>query len=127
MVRAGAGFSALPDAVAAAREAGQAALRRATLDGAGAGLVFASQTQGDAIPKLLAETAASIGTRDLIGCTATGILADGRDAESEPGVAVLAIGNLAVRSFLARDLAGREADAGSSATLAATPDRFRGR
>jgi small ligand-binding sensory domain FIST len=124
MVRAGAGFSALPDAVAAAREAAEAALRQADLGRAEACLMFVTQVDAPEIPKLLAETQAVVGTRSLIGCTASGVLARGLDAESEPGVALLALGGLGARSFLIRDLAGRERDAGNLAVdqLGSRPD-----
>jgi small ligand-binding sensory domain FIST len=109
MIRAGAGLSTASDPRIAAEQASEAALVGA--GGADVALLFA--TPGFAgIRDLLGAASACLGTREVVGATAQGVLAGGRDCENLPAVAVLALSGLDSASFLLGDLAGDEHRAG---------------
>lgn len=105
MIRAGAGLSTARDPGEAAAEAAGAALAGAGR--ADAALLFA--TPGYAGTRELLEAAVScLGTADVVGASAQGVMAGGQDCENQPGVAVLALSGIEAVPFLLTDVAGDE-------------------
>jgi small ligand-binding sensory domain FIST len=92
MIRAGAGYSVTLNPRTAALEATQAALRQAGLRRADAVICFASSRHGGAYPLLLRTVGEAAGTEEVAGCGALGVIANGREIEAGPSVAVLVIG-----------------------------------
>jgi small ligand-binding sensory domain FIST len=97
MIRAGAGYSVSHNPRTAALEATKAALRQAGLRTADAALCFASSRHGGAYPLLVRTVGETAGTDEVAGCGTTGVIANGREIESGPAVAVLVIGGSALR------------------------------
>ena len=89
MLRAGAGFSVQPNPRTAAIEATQAALKQAGLRVADAAFCFASCALGGAFPLLVRTVAETAGTQEIAGCGSIGVIANGREVERGPSVAVL--------------------------------------
>jgi small ligand-binding sensory domain FIST len=113
MLRAGVGYSIARNARAAAIEATQAALKQAGLRVAEGVMCFAGSAHGGAYPLLLRTVADVAGTREVAGCGSIGIIANGREIESGPSVAVLVFAGssiTATRLFVPQ-LRGRAADA----------------
>lgn len=111
MLRAGAGLSTAREARAAAVEAAEAALA-----GAGgrtdAALLFATPGYGDDLPGLVNATVDCLGTEAVVGASAHGVLACGREAEGGAAVSVMALAGVESHPFLLADLQGDEAVAG---------------
>jgi small ligand-binding sensory domain FIST len=89
MLRAGVGFSVQPNPRTAALEATQAALKQAGLRVADAALCFAGCALGGAFPLLVRTVAETAGTPEIAGCGSIGVIANGREVESGPSLAVL--------------------------------------
>jgi small ligand-binding sensory domain FIST len=109
MIRAGAGLSTARDPRAAAEEAAGAALAGA--ERADAALLFATPGFGG-MRELLEAAVACLGTPDVVGASAQGVMAGGVDCEDRPAVAVLALSGLDAVSFLLSDVSGDELSAG---------------
>jgi hypothetical protein len=105
MIEAGVGLSSASSTVVAASEA--AALSASELSGGRADLaiVFATGEHADEIPSLLASVERSAGTPYVVGCSASGVIAGGRELEDGPAIGVLSIRSDAIRAtpFLFRD------------------------
>ncbi len=114
MLRAGVGLSAHRDSGRAAADAGESALRAIASDSADVVLVFATTPHGPGFTRVTRTVAELCGTRQVVGCSAAGVLADGQDIEGGPAVAVLALaGDVVARRFfvpLARGESERVAD-----------------
>jgi small ligand-binding sensory domain FIST len=109
MIRAGAGLSIARDPRVAAEEAVRQALGGAVR--ADVALLFA--TPGYAgMRELLEAGTACLGTPNVVGATAQGVLASGVDCENRPAVAVLALSGIEASPFLLGDLGGEEETAG---------------
>lgn len=95
---AGVGLSQGEDALQAAREAAQAA--RSGLGGARAdwGLVFATTPYRPHFAPMLAEIQNALGTSEISGCSAWGVLGGGVEVEGDRGVAVLAVRSDRIRA-----------------------------
>jgi len=107
MLRIGVGLSAERDSERAAHEAVTAALRSGGLTRAELVLVFATTPHGPGFTAVSRTAGASAGTRDVVGCSAAGVLANDEDIEGGPGVAVLAVGgDVRVRRFFVPGLRG---------------------
>lgn len=105
MIRAGVGLSTQPNTIEAAREAVERALR--ALDGEPPNwcIVFCSDDHA-ASPEVLVRTLIEAsGTPYVVGCSATGVLAEGREVERASAVGVLAVRSDSIRAtpFLFRD------------------------
>jgi small ligand-binding sensory domain FIST len=109
-LRAGLGVSLLPAARAAGVQAAEACL--AAAGRADAALLLATPGRLGELPSLLAGATEALGTQAVVGASAHGLLAAGREYEQEPAVAVLAFADLIARPFLLTDLQGEEALAG---------------
>ena len=126
MLRAGVGLSTERDSKRAAADAAGGALRSAGVDKADLVLVFATTAHGPGFTQVTRTAAETCATRDVVGCSAAGVLAGEEEVESGPGVAVLALaGDVAVRRFFVPISRGRAADAAAeivSADARDTPD-----
>ena len=100
MLRAGVGLSTHRDSARAAAEAASAALRSGGLDEAKLVLVFATTPHGPGFTRVTRTAGEVCGTRDVIGCSAAGVIGGENEIEGAPGVAVLALaGDFAARRF----------------------------
>jgi small ligand-binding sensory domain FIST len=100
VLRAGVGLSSDRDSAHAATEAATAALRSANLAKADLVLVFATTPHGPGFTRVTRIAAEVAGTRDVVGCSAAGVVGGEDEIEGGPGVAVLALGgDLVVRRF----------------------------
>ncbi len=112
-MRASLGVSTRLDTEAAAAEA--VASVRAGLDGRppSSAIVVATAAWGErAIRRLVGLIAEDLATPALVGGSVDGLLADGREIEHSPGVAILAIHGLEAEAHLCTELAGDEGRAG---------------
>jgi small ligand-binding sensory domain FIST len=91
MLRAGVGFSVQSNPRTAAIEATQAALKQAGLRIADAALCFAGCALGGAFPLLVRTVAETAGTPEIAGCGSIGVIANGREVETGPSLAVLVL------------------------------------
>jgi small ligand-binding sensory domain FIST len=89
MLRAGVGLSVQSNPRTAAIEATQAALKQAGLRIADAAICFASSALGSAFPLLVRTVAETAGTQQIAGCGSIGVIANGREIETGPSLAVL--------------------------------------
>ena len=114
MLRAGAGLSTDRDAECAATEAARAALASGALERADLVLVFVTTPHGPGFTRVTRTVSEICGTRDVVGCSAAGVLAGEEEVEGGPAVAVLALaGAIAPRRFMvpiARGLGARAAE-----------------
>ncbi len=109
MIRAGAGLSTASDPIRAVREAAEQALARSGPPEAA--LLFAGPGSGD-LEAQLREACDCLGTTAVVGASAQGVLAAGRECEGAPAVSLLAVAGVEIEPFLLEDLAGDEARAG---------------
>ena len=92
MLRVGVGLSTERDSGRAAAGAAGAALRSGGLRDARLALVFATTAHGPGFTRVTRTVSEICGTRDVVGCSAAGVLAAEEEVEGGPGIAVLAIG-----------------------------------
>ncbi|MGH7987957.1 MAG: FIST signal transduction protein [Candidatus Binataceae bacterium] len=98
MLHAGTGYSTALNPRTAALEATGAALKQAGLRVADGALCFASSAHGGAFPLLVRTVAETAGTREIAGCGSIGVIANGREIESGPSVAVMLFGGGSLRA-----------------------------
>ena len=103
---AGAGFSDETDADSAAREAAEQALEGA--GGADSALVFVGPRHRPEVTSLLARVADVLGTPQIVGGLAHGVVARGFEVEGGFGVSVMAVRGLEAAPFWVPELAGNE-------------------
>lgn len=122
MLEAGAGSSREIVAEAAARAAARRAMERLGSVRATFVLLFTTPHHREKFAALAAEVAAVTGAETLAGCSAGGVIAEGREHESGPAVAVLAVrgGDLEARGFLAPGGTFRETRRGLPSRLPAS-------
>ena len=139
MIEAGVGLSSASSTVVAASEAASQAASEIEGGGADVAIVFATSEHAQGLPSLLAAVERAAGTPYIVGCSASGVIARGREIEDGPAVGVLVIRSEAVRAtpFLFRDSGDQgltagihmgQRLAGSRATgdvVLAWPDPFR--
>jgi small ligand-binding sensory domain FIST len=105
MIQAGVGLSTSTDTARAASEASASAV--AGFDGASAdfAVVFATGEHASAIPTLLAGVEQAAGTPYVVGCSAAGVIAGGREVEDGAALGVLAVRSDTLRGtpFFFRD------------------------
>lgn len=100
MLRAGVGLSTEKDSGRAAVDAAAAALECAGLDGARVALVFATTPHGPGFTRVTRAVSETCATRDVVGCSAAGVLAAEDEVEGGPGIAVLVLGgDVSARRF----------------------------
>src|SRR5262245_54780213 len=105
MIEAGVGLSSASSTVVAATEAAARAVAEIPGQHADLAVVFATAEHGAALPSLLAAVESAAGTPYVVGCSASGVIAGGREVEDGPAVGVMAIRSDEVRAtpFLFRD------------------------
>ncbi len=115
MIFAGVGLSTESNTAHAAREAADRAVASLPGKRADFAVVFATAEHGDALPELLANLKAGLGTPHVAGCSGAGLLVGDREVEDGPAIGVLAVcsDTIRVTPFLFQD-AG---DAGLTAGL----------
>lgn len=100
MLRAGAGLSTERASNRAATEAAAAALRSAGVSRADLVLVFATTPHGPGFTRVTREAAAVAGTDNVVGCSASGVIAGDHEVETGPAVAVMVLeGDVVARRF----------------------------
>jgi small ligand-binding sensory domain FIST len=100
VLRAGVGLSTERDSAGAAAAAARAALQSGDLERADLLLVFATTPHGPGFTRVTRTASEVCGTKDVVGCSAAGVIAGDQEIESGAGVAVLALaGDLAPRRF----------------------------
>ena len=109
MIHAGVGISTAADARAAAEEAVAAAL--CGLEHVDAAFLLAGPGYAGALPALLDSAVSALGTEAVVGASAHGVLAAGREYEGSPALAVMALAGLETQPFLIADPSGDEAEA----------------
>jgi small ligand-binding sensory domain FIST len=105
MIEAGVGLSSASSTVVAASEAASQAASGLSGGRADLAIVFATGDHAEEIPSLLSSVERATGTPYIVGCSAAGVIAQGRELEDGPAIGVLAIRSDAIRStpFLFRD------------------------
>ena len=96
-----------PDPGRAADQAAAAAL--ATCPDPTLALAFATGGFGTRLPELLDGLHAALGTREVVGATAHGVVAAGQEAEGGSALAVLALAGVEAEPFLVPDLSSAHA------------------
>ncbi len=100
VLRAGVGLSTERDSTRAAGDAASAAMRAGGFARADVILVFATTPHGPGFARVTRTAAERCGTRDVVGCSAAGVLAGEQEVEGGPGIAVLALqGDVAAHRF----------------------------
>jgi small ligand-binding sensory domain FIST len=123
MIHAGVGYSITLNPRTAASEATRAALRQAGLRTADGAICFASSRHGAAYPLLVRTVGETAGTEEVVGCGAIGVIANGREFESGPSVAVLVFGgsSLNVARFFVPQLRRRSHEAAQELAASVRP------
>ncbi|HJQ99829.1 MAG TPA: FIST N-terminal domain-containing protein [Candidatus Polarisedimenticolaceae bacterium] len=105
MIEAGVGLSSASSTVVAASEAASTAASGLSGGRADLAIVFATGDHADEIPSLLSSVERAAGTPYIVGCSAAGVIAQGREVEDGPAIGVLAIRSDVLRTtpFLFRD------------------------
>jgi small ligand-binding sensory domain FIST len=105
MIQAGVGLSTNSDTGRAAEEAASKAVASFPGGAADFVVVFATAEHGEALPSLLSSVERTAGTPYVVGSSAVGVIAEGREIEEGPGLAVLAVRSDQLRGtpFLFRD------------------------
>ncbi|MGQ0792587.1 MAG: FIST signal transduction protein [Deltaproteobacteria bacterium] len=116
MIKAGVGSSKNKNSRIAAEEAAREALVNAGIARAAWGLVFATFPHRDSYGEILNSVSDTLGSLNVAGCSAIGVIAGSREIEAEEAVAVLAVSSEGVmaNSFLIND----SGDGGLSAGVA---------
>ncbi|MCS6926240.1 MAG: FIST C-terminal domain-containing protein [Candidatus Binatia bacterium] len=123
MVHAGVGVSTQRDTQRAALEATRAALTQAGSPGADFALVFATTAHGASYSLLLRTVKEVAQARDVVGCSAGGVLTLAGEVERAPAVAVLVVraDTLTSRRFFVPQLRGRAYEVGEEVGKAVRP------
>jgi small ligand-binding sensory domain FIST len=122
MLRAGVGHSTAADPIAAADEAAERALAQAGLKVADGAICFASSKHAAAFRPLMRTVAERTQTPQVAGCSAGGVIAEGREIEGGGAVAVLAVGGgITAQRIFVPGLKGRPQEAAREVAAAARP------
>lgn len=122
MIRAGAACSTASNPAAAAAEATEAALRQAGLARAAGALCFVTEVHGGAYPLILRTVSDRAGTAEVAGCSGCGVIAEGREVESGPGLAVVVFGDsISARRLFVPQLKGRAEGVADELAAAVAP------
>jgi small ligand-binding sensory domain FIST len=123
MIRAGVGFSTVPNPRNAAAQATAAALAQAGLSRATGALCFATPAYGAAYPMILRTVASEADTREVVGCSGTGVIAGEKEIESGNALAVIVFGGDEIHAnrFFVPTLRGRAAPVAAEIASAVRP------
>ncbi|HEU4401022.1 MAG TPA: FIST N-terminal domain-containing protein [Candidatus Polarisedimenticolia bacterium] len=135
--QAGVGLSSATDTAQAAREAAGTALKRAGVERADWGVIFATFPHRPRYAAALAETQKRLGTDLITGCSAWGVLTGSEEIEGKAAIAVLAVRSDRIRGDAlfapagdddgegaAREIGRRVAGSSGGGLLALWPDPF---
>jgi small ligand-binding sensory domain FIST len=124
VLRVGVGLSRDRDSARAAAEAADCALRSGQIDKVALLLVFATTPHGPGFTRVTRTAAEVCETRNVVGCSAAGVLAGEEEIEGEPAVAVLALGGgVTARRFFVPLTRGRAEQAAEKIAAAVRPVR----
>jgi small ligand-binding sensory domain FIST len=98
MLRAGVGYSVSSSTGDAAAQAAGAALDQAGLPKAEAALCFATSAHAGAYPLMLRVVREHLKTQNVVGCSARGVIATGREMENGAAIVIMALGADALRA-----------------------------
>lgn len=114
MIRAGVGVSTEPRSVRAAAEAVERARDSLAGEPPDFCIAFATGDHGETLPSLLQTLASAAETPYVAGCSAAGVIAEGREIEDGPAIGVLAVASdtLKATPFVFRDAGDRGLTAG---------------
>ncbi|GBD38583.1 hypothetical protein HRbin37_00834 [bacterium HR37] len=98
MIKAGFGFSQDENGVKAARKAAFQALSTGDMERADWALVFSTFPYRSAYKDILNSIGEVIKTKDVVGCSALGVLTNMGEIEAEPAVSVLAVSSDSIRA-----------------------------
>lgn len=122
MLRAGVGYSTAADPIAAADEAAERALAQAGLRVAEGAICFAGSRHAASFRPLMRAVAERAQTPQVAGCSASGVIAQGREIEGGGAVAVLAVGGgISAQRIFVPSLKGRAQEAAREVAAAARP------
>src|SRR5579875_352827 len=122
MLRAGVGGSTAADPSAAAHEAAEQALAQAGLRAADGALCFAGSRHTAAFRPLMRAVAESTQTPQVAGCSASGVIAHGRELEGADAVVVVSVGSgITARRIFVPSIKGRAQEAAREVAAAARP------
>ena len=123
MIRAGVGFSNLPNPRNAASQATAAALAQAGLSAATGAICFATPAYGAAYPMILRTVASEANTREVVGCSGMGVIAGEQEIESGNALAVMVFGGDEINAtrFFVPTLRGRAAPVAAEIAAAVRP------
>ena len=123
MIRAGVGFSNLPNPRNAASQATAAALAQAGLSASTGALCFATPAYGAAYPMILRTVASEANTREVVGCSGMGVIAGEQEIESGNALAVMVFGGDEINAtrFFVPTLRGRAAPVAAEIAAAVRP------
>jgi small ligand-binding sensory domain FIST len=128
MIRAGVGHSTATNPRTAAGEATAIALRAAGVTKADAAICFATTAHGAAFHAIIRTVGETAGTREVAGCSASGIIAAEYEIESGAAIAVMVLEGIAATRFYVPSLRGhgveRAAEIAAAVRRAPGPDRI---
>jgi small ligand-binding sensory domain FIST len=122
-LRGAAGCSVASNPRAAAAQATAEAMAQAQLGRAAGALCFATSAHGAAFPMILRAVAHEAGTPEVVGCSSAGVIANEREIESGPAVAVVVFGGgeLSAKRLFAPSLRRRGREVARELASAARP------
>jgi len=105
MIRGGVGLSTRPRAADAAREATERATAGLGGETPGWCVAFATSSYASELPDLIEGISKAASTPYVVGCSAAGVIAEGKEVEGEPALGVLAVASDRIRAtpFLFHD------------------------
>ena len=125
MIRAGVGYSTARNPRSAAAEATAAALAQVGLSRVSGALCFATTAYGAAYPMILRTVASEAHSREVAGCSSTGVIAGETEIESGHALAVLVFGGdeneIRATRFFVPTLRGRAAGVAAEVAAAVRP------
>jgi small ligand-binding sensory domain FIST len=122
LLRAGVGYSTAADSAVAADEAASQALAQAGLRVADGAICFAGSKYSASFRPLMRAVAERTQTAQVAGCSASGVIAGGREIEGGAAVAVLAVGGgITAQRIFVPSLKGRPQEAAAEVAAAARP------
>lgn len=122
MLRAGVGYSTAADPIAAAEEAAAQALTQAGLRSADGAICFVNSKHSASFRPLMRTVAGKLQTPQVAGCSASGVIAGGREIEGGAAVAVLAVGGgIRAQRVFVPSLKGRAVEAAGELATAVRP------
>jgi small ligand-binding sensory domain FIST len=123
MLRAGVGVSTSHNPRTAAVEACAAAMTQAGIAQATGAIFFATTAHGGAFPLILRTIGEETKTREVVGCSTTGVIASETEVENGPALSVLVFGGheIHAKRFFVPSLRGRAREVAAELAAAVKP------